>query len=58
MGERSGYKGEWWGVVAKWAQLGEPRAWWGRAKKEAVRKVVNMYALGGLGDASDANDAE
>ena len=36
----------------------ESRAWWERAKEEAVQKLVNMYVFEGLGDANDANDAE
>ena len=30
------------------AGQGERRAWWGRAKKEAAQKVVNMYVFRGL----------
>ena len=38
-----------------------PEPGWGERKKEAVRKVVNMYVLdcfAGFGDASGANNAE
>ena len=41
-----------------WSQGVSPEPDGGERKKEAVQKIVKMYVFRGLGDASDANDAE
>ena len=60
MGERSEYSVCVCGVVvANLVPLGRVNPEPGESeKRRVVRKVVKRYVLGGLGDASDANDAE
>ena len=37
--------------------VGEPRAWWGRAKRREFTNIVKMYVYQGIGDAERLNSA-